>query len=84
MRNHCKFSFLRVLIGFHAHIPYICKLVVYVSFIVLKRLVNQIDMKRQYCTPETEVDFLVLEDFVLYPTTPVIEDDLDDPDDITW
>lgn len=41
-------------------------------------------MKRQYCTPETEVDFLVLEDFVLYPTTPVIEDDLDDPDDITW
>lgn len=43
-------------------------------------------MKLKYCKPETEVDLLVLENFVLYgiTTKPDIDDDMDDPDDITW
>ena len=46
-------------------------------------------MKLQYCKPETEVDYLELEnDFlngttVTVRTTPTI-DDFDDPDNIGW
>lgn len=40
-------------------------------------------MKLQYCKPETEEEILVMEDFVMYPTIPEIQDDMDDPDDIT-
>ena len=46
-------------------------------------------MKLQYCKPETEVDYLELEnDFlngttVTVSTTPTI-DDFDDPDNIGW
>ena len=46
-------------------------------------------MKLQYCKPETEVDYLVLENDFLTgtqpsPTTPTINDDLDGPEDIDW
>ena len=43
-------------------------------------------MKLQYCKPETEVELLDLEEFVLYDmgNQPVIDDDLDDPDNIDW
>ena len=42
-------------------------------------------MKLQYCKPETEVDLLVLEEFILYGMKkPEIETDMEDPDDITW
>lgn len=43
-------------------------------------------MKLQYCKPETEVDLLDLEEFILYDLNnkPVIEDDLGDPDNIDW
>ena len=49
-------------------------------------LKTQLDMKLQYCKPETEVDLLDLEEFILYDLNnkPVIEDDLDDPDNIDW
>ena len=52
-------------------------------------LKTQLDMKLQYCKPETEVDYLELEnDFlngttVTVSTTPTI-DDFDDPDNIGW
>ena len=47
---------------------------------------TQHNMKLQYCKPETEVDLLDLEEFILYDLNnqPVIEDDLDDPDNIDW
>ena len=47
---------------------------------------TQHNMKLQYCKPETEVDLLDLEEFILYDmgNRPVIEDDLDDPDRIDW
>lgn len=47
---------------------------------------TQHNMKLQYCKPETEVDLLDLEEFILYGLNnqPVIEDDLDDPDNIDW
>ena len=47
---------------------------------------TQHNMKLQYCKPETEVDLLDLEEFILYDLNnkPVIEDDLDDPDNIGW
>ena len=47
---------------------------------------TQRSMKLQYCKPETEVDLLDLEEFILYDLNnkPVIEDDLDDPDRIDW
>lgn len=47
---------------------------------------TQHNMKLQYCKPETEVDLLDLEEFILYDLNnkPVIEDDLDDPDNISW
>ena len=47
---------------------------------------TQHNMKLQYCKPETEVDLLDLEEFILYDLNnkPVIEDDLDDPDRIDW
>ena len=47
---------------------------------------TQHNMKLQYCKPETEVDLLDLEEFVLYDmgNQPVIDDDLDDPDRIDW
>ena len=43
-------------------------------------------MKLKYCKPETEVDYLTLEEFILYGlnNTPTIDDDMEDPDDITW
>lgn len=47
---------------------------------------TQHNMKLQYCKPETEVELLDLEEFVLYDmgNQPVIDDDLDDPDRIDW
>ena len=47
---------------------------------------TQHNMKLQYCKPETEVDLLDLEEFILYDLNnqPVIEEDLDDPDNIDW
>ena len=47
---------------------------------------TQHNMKLQYCKPETEVDLLDLEEFILYDLNnkPVIEDDLDDSDNIDW
>ena len=47
---------------------------------------TQHNMKLQYCKPETEVELLDLEEFILYDLNnkPVIEDDLDDPDRIDW
>ena len=47
---------------------------------------TQHNMKLQYCKPETEVELLDLEEFVLYDmgNQPVIDDDLDDPDNIDW
>ena len=47
---------------------------------------TQHNMKLQYCKPETEVELLDLEEFILYDLNnqPVIEDDLDDPDNIDW
>ena len=47
---------------------------------------TQHNMKLQYCKPETEVELLDLEEFILYDLNnkPVIEDDLDDPDNIGW
>ena len=47
---------------------------------------TQHNMKLQYCKPETEVDLLDLEEFILYDLNnkPVIDDDLDDPDRIDW
>ena len=47
---------------------------------------TQHNMKLQYCKPETEVDLLDLEEFILYDLNnkPVIEDDLDDADNIDW
>ena len=49
-------------------------------------LKTQHDMKLQYCKPETEVDLLVLEEFILYDMrNPKIENDLGDPGDyIDW
>ena len=43
-------------------------------------------MKLQYCKPETEVDLLVLEEFILYGmrNKPDIDDDMGTPDDIDW
>ena len=42
-------------------------------------------MKLQYCKPETEVDLLVLEEFILYGMKkPEIEDDMDNPENIGW
>lgn len=46
-------------------------------------------MRLQYCKPEAEVDYLVLENDFLTgtqpsPTTPTINDDLDGPEDIDW
>ena len=44
-------------------------------------------MKLQYCKPETEVDLLVLEEFILYGMNnkPTIEKDMYDPEDLeTW
>ena len=47
-------------------------------------------MKLQYCKPETEVDYLVLEnDFltgttVPVSTTPTIADDMGEAEDIDW
>lgn len=43
-------------------------------------------MKLQYCKPETEVDLLVLEEFILYGmnNTPTIEKDYGDPDGLGW
>ena len=47
---------------------------------------TQHNMKLQYCKPETEVELLDLEEFVLYDmgNQPDIDDDLDDPDRIDW
>ena len=47
---------------------------------------TQHNMKLQYCKPETEVDLLDLEEFILYDLNnqPVIEDDLDDQENIDW
>ena len=47
---------------------------------------TQHNMKLQYCKPETKVELLDLEEFVLYDmgNQPVIDDDLDDPDRIDW
>ena len=47
---------------------------------------TQHDMKLQYCKPETEIDFLDLEEFILYDMNnqPEIDDDLDDPERIDW
>ena len=52
----------------------------------LKITKTQSDMKLKYCKPETEVDLLVLEEFILYGlnNAPTIDDDMDDPDDIDW
>ena len=49
-------------------------------------LKTQHDMKLQYCKPETEVDLLVLEEFILYGmnNTPTIEKDLYYEDVETW
>ena len=53
-------------------------------------ILTQLDMKLQYCKPETEVDYLVLEnDFltgttVTVSTTSTIDDDLDGPESIDW
>ena len=44
-------------------------------------------MKLQYCKPETEVDLLVLEEFILYGMTndPKIKNDLVyDENDLDW
>lgn len=44
-------------------------------------------MKLQYCKPETEVDLLVLEEFILYDLVnnkPTIEKDLYYEDVETW
>lgn len=46
-------------------------------------------MKLQYCKPETEVDYLALEnDFLngtqLPTTSPDIYDDMDNPENIGW
>ena len=42
-------------------------------------------MKLQYCKPETEVDLLVLEEFILYDLrTPQIEKDLEYEEIDTW
>lgn len=44
-------------------------------------------MKLQYCKPETEVDLLVLEEFILYDLVnnkPTIDEDMANPDDIGW
>ena len=44
-------------------------------------------MKLQYCKPETEVDLLVLEEFILYNMTnsPEIKNDLVyDENDLDW
>ena len=42
-------------------------------------------MKLQYCKPETEVDLLDLEESILSPITPTINnDDMGDPDDLDW
>ena len=44
-------------------------------------------MKLQYCKPETEVDLLVLEEFILYGITnnPKIKNDLQyDEDYLEW
>ena len=48
-------------------------------------LKTQHDMKLQYCKPETEVDLLVLDEFILYNMTnsPEIKNDLE-YDDIDW
>ena len=49
-------------------------------------LKTQLDMKLQYCKPETEVDLLVLEEFILYGMNnkPTIDEDMANPDDIGW
>ena len=45
-------------------------------------------MKLQYCKPETEVDYLELENDFLNGTqlrpTPTIVDDMDEAEDIDW
>ena len=43
-------------------------------------------MKLQYCKPETEVDLLVLEEFILYDmrNKPTIDEDMANPEDIGW
>ena len=50
-------------------------------------IVTQQDMRLQYCKPETEVDYLVLENDFLTgtqpsPTSPTIDNDMDNPDDL--
>ena len=49
-------------------------------------LKTQLDMKLQYCKPETEVDLLVLEEFILYGMNnkPTITNDYGDPDGLGW
>lgn len=51
-------------------------------------LKTQLDMKLQYCKPETEVDYLELENDFLNGTqlrpTPTIVDDMDEAEDIDW
>ena len=42
-------------------------------------------MRLKYCKPETEVDLLDLEESILSPIPPVIDGDMDDPDDdLNW
>ena len=51
-------------------------------------LKTQLDMKLQYCKPETEVDLLVLEEFILYDlmrNKPSIKSDLQYEEDyLEW
>ena len=51
-------------------------------------LKTQHDMKLQYCKPETEVDYLELENDFLNGTqlrsTPTIADDMGEAEDIDW
>ena len=43
-------------------------------------------MRLKYCKPETEVDYLVLEEFVLYDlnNNPRIIEDMGEPDDLLY
>ena len=51
-------------------------------------LKTQLDMKLQYCKPETEVDYLELENDFLNGTqlrsTPTIAEDMGEAEDIDW